>query len=594
MEPTNRPLNTLAPGEVDAYIDTAIDELFVPRRSTTSPAAATAPTEPAQGEPADPHGPGHVLEALQEALLSLEWEVSDRNIRSFEREVRALGQQFSADRHVGAVVQMALGVSKYLTAVGEVASPLGVQFPTAVLRTLEVLLREPAIPAAERKGAVEQLLEKYRRLQAEVRRPAARAPEAAPAAPEPPHAVLEQNLAPAAPAVPVEELEPEAADSAPVEELEPEAAEELEPESPAAFAADAATAALAPEERPPEAGLSPAEEAAAEIPPGSEAAAEETRPSETLEAEEAPEDESEAGPAAAPEDAEPEPEVPAAAPEAAAPEPEASPVPPSPEPGAGPGPEEGTGQLVACLEVLRADLREGSERVFRAAAAGPEALDAELTQFRHLLDDGLASALHLAQGPGALPAVVPANLKADLERVRHGLAELGASLRAIEERLDSGAGASAASPIPDTPRPEALAPSAEEAQGRRCAPSVCLVSVGGAFLEVPAHLVANAYVLGSGQAARIRERGYATLKDFRKPFRSVKNGLAGPLSERSGGELTQMRFAVAAGGPEPHAAVLLSDGVNHAALLTDAAPDRTPRPRGSCPLFLLEPGEPAA
>ncbi|MEW6487957.1 MAG: hypothetical protein AB1578_08585 [Thermodesulfobacteriota bacterium] len=579
MEPTNRPLNTLAPGEVDAYIDTAIDELFVPKRSTASPAAAPEPTEPPQGEAAAPPGPGHVLEALQEALLSLEWEVSDRNIRSFEREVRALGQQFSADRHVGAVVQMALGVSKYLTAVGEVASPLGVQFPTAVLRTLEVLLRERATPAAERKAAVEQLLEKYRRLQAEVRRPAARAPEAAPAAAEPPHAAPEQSRAPAAPAVPVEELEPEAADSGPVEELEPEAAEELEPEAPAAFAADAATSTLAPAQRPPEAGLAPAEEATAETAPDLEAAAGEERPSETLEAEEAPEDEREA---------------PAAAPEAAAPEPEVPPAPLSPAPEAGAGPGDGTRQLVACLEVLRADLREGSERVFRAAAAGPEALDAELTQFRHLLDDGLASALHLAQGPGALPAAVPADLKGDLERVRNGLAELSASLRAIEERLDRAAGAGAASPGPHTPRPQAPAPPAEEAQGSESAPSVCLVSVGGAFLEVPAQLVVNAYVLGSGQAARIRERGYATLKDFRKPFRSIKNGLAGPLSERSGGELSGLRFAVAAGSPEPHAAVLLSDGANHAALLTDAVPDRTPRPRGCSPLFRLEPGEPAA
>jgi hypothetical protein len=571
MEPTNRPLNTLAPGEVDAYIDTAIDELFVPKRNKPEPAPAPKPAEPARGEPAAPAGPGHVLEALQEALLSLEWEVSDRNIRSFEREIRALGEKFSADRHVGAVVQMALGVSKYLTAVGEVASPLGVQFPTAVLRTLEVLLREPAPPAGERKGAVEQLLEKYRRLQAEVRRPAARAPEVSPAAPEPAQAAPEEPRAPPAPAVPVEELEPEAADSGPVEELEPEAAEELEPEAPAALAADAATGALAP------APVAPLPEAG---PAAARGGAGEEPPSETRQVGESPEDEAEASAAATP--------------DAAATESEAPPTPLPAATAAQPGPRDGTGALVACLEVLRADLREGSERVFRAAAAGPEALDAELTQFRLLLDDGLASALHLAQGVKAPAAEAPDGLKAELERIRIGLAELGASLRAIEGRLGGAPEATATPGTRETPPPERPAPRAEKDRSPESPPSVCLVSVGGAFLEVPAHLVANAFALGSGQAARIRERGYATLKDFRKPFRSIKNGLTGPLSARSGAELSRLQFAVAAGSPEPHAAVLLSDGVRHAALLTDAVPDRTPRPRGSSPLFGLEPGEPPA
>lgn len=552
MESANRPLNTLAPDDVDAYIDSAIDELFVPKKSTAPPTAAAVPAEPPTGEPAAAPGPGPVLEALQEALLSLEWEVSDRNIRSFEREVRALGEQFCADRHVGAVVQMALGVSKYLKAVGEVASPLGVQFPTAVLRTLELLLREPAAPAPDRKAAVEQLLDKYRRLQAEVRRPAARAPK-------PSRASFEHSPAPLAPAVPVEELEPGAAQT-------------LEPEAPPGPSEDAGAGAFEPAQPPPETGLSPAEEPEAEIAPDAQPAAGEDRPRGALGAEKTPSGE----PAAAP-----------APPEAPVPEPEAPPAPLFPAPGAGPGPQQGARPLVACLEVLRAHLREGSERVVQAATADPGALDAEMTQFRQRLDEGLASALRLAREPEPLPA----DLKGELERVRNGLAELGASLRAIEERLDR---APDGCPVADVARPQAPAPPAPTAQGGGSTAWVCLVSIGGAFLEVPARLVVSSYALGAGKAARIRERGYATLKDFRRPFRSVKHGLAGPLSERSRGELSRLRFTLAAGGPDPHGAVLLSDGVTHAALLTDAVPDATPRPRGTNPLFALEPGGPAA
>lgn len=579
MEPTNRPLNTLEPGEVDAYIDSAIDQLFVPKaaRPSADP-EGSAPTESmpegaAGSGPTSPAGAPHPLEALQEALLSLEWEVSERNIRAFEREVRAVGQRFPADRHVGAVVQMASGVSKYLTTVGEGASPLGVQFPTAVLRTLEVLVREPAPPAAERKTAVEKLLEKYRRLQAEVRRPASKDTPAEPSQEE----AAPQEGTPAAespaPAVPVEELEPEPEGASRLEELEPEAAEELEPE---------AEARPAEEER-----IEPVPESAAV--PGADLAAE--------------------GPAAGVGEElfpgatdvqrpEPESEPPSVEPESSAPEVEAPPLTPplASPPEEEPPPE--TAQLVACLEVLRADVRDGVDRVFRAAAAGTEALDAELTQFRHLLDDGLSAALELAGGlspalqAGSRPTLPPVDVRGDLERVRRGLADLGASLQALEERLGREIGP-AAPPAGAQTGPEAapaapVLPTAPESAPR--APPVCLVSVGGSTLEVLAHLVVNAVPVTPRQASQIRERGYATLKDLRKPFRSIKNGLSGPLVERSGGELGRLHFPLAASSKDPHGVVLLSDGTTYAAVLTDTVPDRSARPRGDRPLLSLEEG----
>jgi len=175
MDAMERPLHTLETGEVDTYIDHAIDRLFVPKEKGEQ---AGAPPEgdvaPAVADAAAPdaHGgeTGGVVEPLQEALLSLDWEISERNISVFEERVQELAARVPGDKHVAAVAQMAAGVCKYLSTLGETASPLGVQFPGAAVRTIETLLSEPPPSASQRRKAVEELLERYRRLQSEVRR----------------------------------------------------------------------------------------------------------------------------------------------------------------------------------------------------------------------------------------------------------------------------------------------------------------------------------------------------------------------------------------------------------------------------------------
>ncbi|MBE0618818.1 MAG: hypothetical protein IH608_12995 [Proteobacteria bacterium] len=595
MDATNRPLNALDPEEVDSYIDTAIDQLFVPRSAPPNPHAA-ASAEPAEVQTEDQPDPptGSTvpeLELLQEILLSLEWEVSERNIEDFQSEIRAVGQRFNGNRHVAAVVQMALGVGKYLMAVGESASPLAVQFPSATLRTLEILLREPPPDSTERKAAVEQLLESYRRLQAEVRRQPARPAQTAPAAPTP----REETI-------PAAQAESIPAQAPATTTMEPAAATDLEePESETVEGS----------------GAVPERQASAEAnefeATGVEGIAAETPGTpRTLEAE-APD--TPAGELSVAQEHDPEPllqeysadtgETVAPVAGESAPVNERGKVVPLSSDGLAES-SEAAQRLVACLRALRNDVREGLQRTFRAATSGTEELDAELTQFGHLLDEGIASALDLTESlppqreetpeQPAPPGRLAGRLAAGLEQVRLALEGLSTSVREMERQLVEGV-----SPMPAQRAAAAAATAERQAGTPPPAPDpgppgpaesqVYLISVCGRPSAIPAHLVANAFPITKNLAGRIRERGYATLRDFRRPFRGLKKGLAGPLAALGGKELERLRFPLppesAVGKETPGGAVLLSDGRTHAVLLTDALLDRTPRTAPEDLLFHL-------
>lgn len=179
MDTSSRGLERLDPKAFDEYIDSAIDQLFVPRRSPEPLPAGVSHEKPSVGSPAaEAHA--DPLEALQEALLSLDWEVSTRNIAEFEQRVKNAARHGSGDRNLASVVQMVTAVCKYLVARGDAANSLGVQFPGAAVRTLEVLLARPPAAPQECRAAVARLHEKYKLLQAEVRRGEGAAPPSQP------------------------------------------------------------------------------------------------------------------------------------------------------------------------------------------------------------------------------------------------------------------------------------------------------------------------------------------------------------------------------------------------------------------------------
>jgi hypothetical protein len=580
METANRPLHALDPNAVDAHIDRAIDELFVPKS-----ASAAAQPPPSDGLPegvaiaedteTSAKAPEAPLDGLQEAVLSLEWEICERHVLAFEQEALAVGERYASDRHVGAIVQMAAKVSKYLLVVGEGATPAGMGFPTAVLRALETLLRQPTPSAAERKAAVEALLEKYRWLQAEARRQQ-RKPFPRPAAaaghppPSPAHAPPEEVDRPqgsdgrADPAVDAtegteaflaEELEPE--DATEIDELEPEDEEELEPE---------------PDLRPGTVGPAPAWGIETGLSPGGRE------------------------PAPEPPEQHRAPAHPSWKDDWSAPASSLAAMETSPEAGPTDAPPETARRLPAFLEKLRERLQERLGHVRRAAADGsPQWMD-QLTELGDVMETGLTSALEMARQLGSAPeeerAALGARLaapdaaafRADLDRIRDAIEALTATVQAIDGRIrgPTGDGPSGAPRSTIQTAPASGAPAAAPAY---------LAAVGGSPVGIPAPFLVKAVPLSPRLAERIRDRGYATLKDFRSPFRSLKSGISGPLAGRSSRELGLLRFSLAPHSAdavrEPGGAALLSDGRTHAVLFTDRVLEGRPQAAAEHPLFRL-------
>lgn len=550
METTDRPLDTLDPSAVDAYIDRAIDELFVPKSAVAE--AETPPPEGARSAGENPQRPGcpadipaSPLDGVREAVLSLEWEVCDRNILTFEREARALGERCAPDRYVDAVVQMSVRVSKYLLTVGDGASPTSVEFPAATLRTLEALLREPAPSTAERRSAVERLLQSYQRLQAEARRRPAHpvpaedeAPEFSPAATPPPSDARAAPPEWVVDATPLTDTpNPVGTSAAPVFEVEE--ASEIEE--------------VAPSVSPPGAEL-PLEDLPAPVPSPWDRSGDSLEP----------------GFGAA-----------------------------EPAPDAGAAADQGNTveQLLACLEGLREAALERLDRAHRAAPLDPPRWGDETSALRELLDTGLTSALGLARLLASAPAGGPASTledepttpetaawTTDLARIHGAIEALATTVRTIESRLGGPTG----NPLPASQRDTAQTSPPPVAPG--AAPAY-LAAIGGSPVAIPAPLLVKAVPLSSRRADRIRARGYATLGEFRRPFRSLTSGLSGPLARLSKKDLGLVHFPVApqsaGAAAKPGAAVLLSDGRTHAVLFTDRLPEEVSQAAPGHPLFQL-------
>jgi hypothetical protein len=97
------------------------------------------------------------------------------------------------------------------------------------------------------------------------------------------------------------------------------------------------------------------------------------------------------------------------------------------------------------------------------------------------------------------------------------------------------------------------------------------------------------FKISKGKAKAVRKRGYATLADFKAPFRSIKRGLTGPLAEQPVNALKKAKFplinlspevvgADAAGATQAPAKgiVILSDGQRHGSVLTEDLPEKQP------------------
>jgi hypothetical protein len=583
------------------------------------------------------------LQGLKESLLSLDWEISADNIQKFERELDALKEKLGQDRHSLAVIKMALGVCKYLRAMKYSASAVSVQFLHSATRTLDLLQRKPQLGAAERRDLMDKMLSKFRRLKAEVQRiktvktgvpkaappdlpaalamepPAVREPE--PVAEQAEELVLEP-LSEAEEAAPEPELlmaeeKKEPLLQAPEEELELPAEQEEEPILPL------------PAEKP----TSRYREDTLEIEPEDE----ELRLPEAREEEESP-GRLEKVPS------EPAPEVSAAwrarLDEARSHSMEVT----LSLTDLGQENDKLFGRLLQAVagkpalqrvaEYFGKVHREQAEKLARAQQSATrlgdmlEALgqtpgaaevgeplpqgygvfSAQLREIQESLRRLSDSVTRLEEGSLPPPAVAggdelthemqePVALDAPLEP-----AEAEKAPEPLESLEPLAVPEPAAVPESEAPEdlllmdeavePEQPPPSPAAAQASAAPPPVTevfLTNVAGTTIGIPVDAVSHVFKISKGKAKALRKRGYATLVDFKAPFRSIKRGLSGPLAEQPVKELKKTRFPLINLSPEVVGAdaakvaqapvkgiVILSDGRRHGSVLTEDLLEQRP------------------
>ena len=640
MNLTDEPLATVDMGDFESNIDRAIDELFVHKSGVAAPSpeqGAPAVGAPGKVQPSPPKVATDLLQGLKESLLSLDWEISADNIQKFERELDALKDKLGEDRHSLAVIKMALGVCKYLRAMKYSASAVSVQFLHSATRTLDLLQRKPQLGAAERRDLMDKMLTKFRRLKAEVQRMKtvkAGEPKAAPAefttelAVEEPAPVAEQ------PEELVLEPLPEAEEAAP----EPEPLLVAEKEEPLLQGPEEELALPAEQEEEPILPLAPEKPTS-------------RYREDTLEIE--PEDEERGVTEAKDEEQQPVArleEVPSEpAPEAAAGWRDRLDEARSQsseliqcltdlgqesdkffgrllQAVAGKAALQRVAEYFGKIHLDQAEkLAQAQQSAFRLgetlealghqtprAGEGAEPLpeghgvvSAQLRQIQESLRRLSESVSRLEEGSSPPPAV------AGGDELTHEILEpvtLDAPLEPVEELEPSEILA-----LPEIPEPsevadseapddlplmdEALEPeqpsrSSAAAEVSTAAPAltqIFLTNVAGTTIGIPIEAVSHVFKVSKGKAKALRKRGYATLVDFKAPFRSIKRGLSGPLAEQPVTELKKARFPLINLSPEVvgtdgakvaqapvKGIVILSDGQRHGSLLSEDLLEKRP------------------
>jgi len=650
MNITDEPLATVDMGDFESNIDRAIDELFVHKSGAAAPPPEEEPpavTAPGKVQPPTPKAATDLLQGLKESLLSLDWEISADNIEKFERELDALKEKLGQDRHSLAVIKMALGVCKYLRAMKYSASAVSVQFLHSATRTLDLLQRKPQLGAAERRDLMDKMLTKFRRLKAEVQRiktvktgvPKAAPPElvAEPAieslAVEEPEPVVEQAeelvLEPLPEAeeigskpVPVMvEKKEEPLLQAPEEELELPAEQEEEPMSP--LAAEKPTSRYredtleiepedeelalpeAKEEEEPLARLEEVPRASApEVSAVWRARLEEAR-SHSMELTQSLTDlgqendklfgrllQAVAGKSALQRVAEyfgkvhqDQAEKLARAQQSATrigDMLEALGQTPGAVEVAEPLPQ-GYGVLSGQLREIQESLRRLSESVTRLEEGSlPPPAFAGGDQLTHEMQEPgtLDAPLEPAEAPEPSEILAPLEIPEPPEVPEPSEipdSEAPDDLLLMDEAVE-----------PEQPPPPS--PAATQASAASLAlAQIFLTNVAGTTIGIPIEAVSHVFKVSKGKAKALRKRGYATLVDFKAPFRSIKRGLGGPLAEQPVKELKKARFPLINLSPEVLGSdaakvaqapvtgiVILSDGQRHGSVLTEDLLEKRP------------------
>ncbi len=144
-------------------------------------------------------------------------------------------------------------------------------------------------------------------------------------------------------------------------------------------------------------------------------------------------------------------------------------------------------------------------------------------------------------------------------------------------------------PLPDQEPTKSSSPASKE---EKTAPlAIYIAQIENHKIGIPESFVANIFELAPKKAQKLNERGYVTLVDFQKRFKGIKHGLNDNLNSLSAKVLKKLKFPViklnrnAPGFDDLEAAesqmngiILLSNGLQHAALFTNEVKNKKPQP----------------
>ncbi|MGD8987113.1 MAG: hypothetical protein PVF76_02905 [Syntrophobacterales bacterium] len=621
MDITDDPLAGVDADELEADIDKAIDELFVKKGKAPEPSIAEeAPPKESVPEPREEPAEEPVLETpaepevdslgpLKESLLTLDWEISAANIESFEKELQAVNEMVSDDRHSTALIKMSLGVLQYLRAAKASATPISVQFLHAATRGLELFLREPPPTEGERTQVMDKLLGQFRRVKAEIQRlrPAEDLPVEEPvpeeiSAEEP---VLEE-IHPEEP--PLEELIEEepileeiSAEEPVLEEIHPEEPplEELIEEEPTPVEppGEEPTLEAFPAEEPTLEEISE-EEIVFEPPPEEEPSLEELFAEEPTPVE-PPEEEPtlEALPAEEPILEEISEEVPVL-------EPSLEPTEIAPAARADiPAPlqqftqeaRKQNRQLTDALDELTQETSNFFGRILRVMSGKPALgkVEKHFDVVHRSMQDKLTTARELSRNLAEVLTKLEQSLGQQQGEALdpESQAEIDSQVRTIHDAVEKFSQAATklqkslgGLPVGPTPGRESIAsrdtgedtaefafeseetmeslgsePLLELVEEAPPEPSlgappaeatIYLADVANNTLGIPTEVVTNAFKVSKGKVKSFRKRGYVRLADFKALFRSIKKGVTGPLADLKVKDLKKIQFPIITLSPE--------------------------------------------
>jgi hypothetical protein len=616
MDITDDPLAGVDAEELEADIDKAIDELFVKKGKAPEPSSAeeAAPKEsvpepreepaeePVLETPAEPEVDS--LAPLKESLLTLDWEISAENIESFEKELQAVNEMVSDDRHSTALIKMSLGVLQYLRAAKASATPISVQFLHAATRGLDLFLREPPPTEGERTQVMDKLLGQFRRVKAEIQRlkPAEELAVEEPVAEVP----ISDEIHAEEPVL--EEIHPE---EPPLEELieeepileeisaEEPVLEEIHPEEPPLeeLIEEEPTPVEPPEEEPTLEAFPveepTLEEISEEEPSLEELFAEEPTPVEP------PEEEPtlEAFPAEEPMLEEIGEEVPVLEPSLEPTEiaPAARADIPAPSQQFTQEARKQNRQLTDALDDLTQETSHFFGRILRVMSGKPALgkVEKHFDLVHRNLQDKLTNARELSRNLAEVLTKLEQSLGQQQGEALdpESQAEIDSQVRTIHDAVEKFSQAATklqkslgGLPVGPTPGRESVAirdngedtaeyafESEETMESLGSEPllelveeappepapgappaeaTIYLADVANNTLGIPTEVVINAFKVSKGKVKSFRKRGYVRLADFKALFRSIKKGVTGPLADLKVKDLKKIQFPIITLSPE--------------------------------------------